>query len=255
MSDNSSKEIQWAIKVEDVSLDIAPSNQRRVNLKKKVLQSATGGLLSVKKGRQTVQALRNVSCVINEGSRVALLGHNGAGKSTFLRVISGIYMPSKGRVLARHKVHPMIHKGIITGVELSGFDAIKGHYLLQHGSLLGFDSFAREVVEFSEIGDFINLPVKSYSEGMFSRLVFSILTTESHKCLALDEGFGTGDAAFQEKAQKRLETFMKRTSTLVLASHSESLIRKFCTRGLVFKHGSVIFDGDIEEAYKALYSA
>jgi lipopolysaccharide transport system ATP-binding protein len=104
-------------------------------------------------------------------------------------------------------------------------------------------------VEFCELGDFIHLPMKTYSEGMSARLMFSLLTSGRHECLALDEGFGAGDARFFERAQQRLEKFIESTGTLFLASHSEPLLRQFCKRGLVFDQGKITFDGPLEEAF------
>ena len=143
----------------------------------------------------------------------------------------------------------MIAKSPITSVELSGLDAIKAHYLIHNKSEKGFDEFARNVIEFSELEDSIEKPIKTYSEGMQARLMFSILTEERHECLALDEGIGTGDSRFHKKAEERLSTFLKNTGTLFLASHSETLIRMFCERGLVFEGGKIVKDGTIEECY------
>jgi lipopolysaccharide transport system ATP-binding protein len=116
------------------------------------------------------------------------------------------------------------------------------------GNLRGFSEFVEGVVEFSGLGDFIHLPVKTYSEGMAARLLFSMLTAFNHECLAMDEGFGAGDFSFYEKAQQRLQTFIQTAGTLFLASHSDLLLRQFCQRGLVFDQGSIVFDGELEEA-------
>tara|TARA_Y100001968_G_scaffold185138_1_gene169563 strand:- start:172 stop:576 length:405 start_codon:yes stop_codon:yes gene_type:complete len=114
--------------------------------------------------------------------------------------------------------------------------------------LTGFDDFLEDIVDFSGLGSFINLPIKTYSDGMCARLMFSMLTSYQHECLAIDEGFGTGDADFFERAQKRLQSFMDATTTLILASHSESLLKQFCIRGIVFNQGSIVYDGSIDAA-------
>ena len=189
-----------------------------------------------------------------EGERVALIGHNGAGKSTFLKLISGIYTATSGCFERRVRVFPMIQKSFITSPELSGFQAIKAHYLMVKGNLRGFDGFCEGVIEFSGLGDFIYLPVKTYSEGMSSRLLFSMLTAFSHECLAMDEGFGAGDCNFYEKAQQRLQTFIERAGTLFLASHSDNLLEQFCHRGLVFDQGSIVYDGPLDAALKFYHS-
>ena len=142
----------------------------------------------------------------------------------------------------------MIQKAFITPPDLSGVQAAKAHYLLQHGNLRGFEKFLDEVLDFSGLGDFIRLPIKGYSEGMASRLLFSLLTSGSYDCLALDEGFGTGDARFFERAQQRMKDFIASAGTLLLASHSDDLLRQFCTRGLVFSEGMIVYDGNLEAA-------
>ena len=120
--------------------------------------------------------------------------------------------------------------------------------MLQQGNLRGFSEYLSEIVEFSELGDFIHLPMKGYSEGMAARLLFALLTSGSHDCLALDEGFGAGDARFFERAKTRLEQFITAAGTLILASHSEDLLRRFCRRGLVFNQGQIIFDGPLVDS-------
>ena len=142
----------------------------------------------------------------------------------------------------------MIQKSFITGPELSGLQAVKGHYLLMHGNLRGFHAFLQEIIDFSELGDFIHLPMKGYSEGMSARLLFALLTSGSHDCLALDEGFGAGDARFFERAQQRLGEFIDASGTLILASHSDALLRQFCRRGLVFNQGEIVFDGPLDKS-------
>lgn len=240
--------IDNALELDNVWLKI-PINTREVRtLKKAIVRSVTGGALRSTAKGTSIEALRGVTCNIEHGERVALIGHNGAGKSTFLRLISGIYQPTSGHFRASCAVYPMIQKSFITGAELSGVDAVKGHYLLMKGKLSGFEEYLEEITEFSELGGFIHLPMKGYSEGMSARLLFALLTSGRHECLALDEGFGAGDSRFFNRAQKRLETFIESAGTLVLASHSDELLRKFCNRGLVFSQGKIIFDGPLENS-------
>jgi len=245
------KEIEVAdpipvLELRDVWLRI-PVNTREVRtLKKALIRSVTGGALRKTAKGTEIEALRGITCTIHHGERVALIGHNGAGKSTFLRLISGIYVATSGWFRASCPVFPMIHKSFITGPELSGLQAVKGHYLLMHGHLRGFQEYLQKIVDFSELGDFIHLPMKGYSEGMSARLLFALLTSGSHDCLALDEGFGAGDARFFERAQRRLEHFIQTAGTLILASHSDGLLRQFCQRGLVFNQGQIVFDGPLD---------
>ena len=150
-------------------------------------------------------------------------------------------------------VYPMIQKSLITSAELSGLQAVKAHYLMMHGNMKGFDDFLADVREFSGLGDYINLPVKGYSQGMLARLLFAVLTGVTHECLALDEGIGAGDNNFVEAAQHRLDAFIQGAGTLFLASHTDALLRRFCTRGLVFDQGRIVYDGELEQALTHYY--
>ena len=237
-----------ALHLEDVRLDIPVFTNETRSLKASLIRSMTGGSLRRQRGGAVVTALQHISCTIYQGERVALIGHNGAGKSTFLRLISGIYQPTAGLFHAQVPVFPMIHKSFITSDELSGLQAVKAHYLLVHGNLRGFRAFQEDVEEFAGLGDFIHLPVKTYSQGMAARLLFAVLTSGSHDCLAMDEGFGAGDNNFYERAQVRLERFLDSAGTLLLASHAERLLERFCTRGLVFSEGRIVFDGPLEKS-------
>jgi ABC-type polysaccharide/polyol phosphate transport system ATPase subunit len=236
------------LELQDVWLRIPVLTKETRSLKKTLIRSVTGGMLRRSGGGAEIVALRGINCKIHPGERVALIGHNGAGKSTFLRLVSGIYQPNSGSFHARCNVFPMIQKSFITSPALSGMQAAKGHYLVMHGNLKGFDRFIEDVIEFSGLGDFIHLPMKGYSEGMSARLLFSMLTASRHECLALDEGLGAGDARFFERAQKRMEDFIGSAGTLILASHADGLLRNFCQRGLVFDQGEIVCDAPLEEA-------
>jgi len=236
------------LELQDVWLRIPVLTMETRSLKKVLIRSVTGGALRKSGSGAEIEALRGISCTISHGERVALIGHNGAGKSTFLRLISGIYQPTSGSFRAYCPVFPMIQKSFITSPDLSGMQAAKGHYLLMHGNLRGFDAFIEDVIDFSGLGDFIHLPMKGYSEGMGARLLFSMLTASQHDCLAMDEGFGAGDARFFERAQRRMEDFIGSAGTLLLASHANELLRQFCTRGLVFHQGQIVCDAPLDEA-------
>ena len=243
-----------ALRLEKVTLQIPVFTTETRSLKSALIRSVTGGQLSRGRSGAVITALHNVSCTVHEGERIALIGHNGAGKSTFLKLISGIYAASGGRFERWVRVFPMIQKSFVTSPELSGLQAIKAHFLMVQGNLRGFEEFCDGVIEFSGLGDFIRLPLKTYSEGMSARLLFSILTAFSHECLAMDEGFGAGDQSFYEKAQQRMHSFIAQAGTLLLASHSDSLLRQFCQRGLVFDQGTIVFDGDLSSALKFYHS-
>ena len=248
LTESVSQSKQIAIKLSQVSLDIPVATTETRSLKGSLVRSMTGGKLQNSNRMATISALSNVSCTVYQGERVALIGHNGAGKSTFLRLISGIYASTSGHIEKNVYIHPMINKSLNTSFELSGYQAIKSHYLINTKSLAGFDQFCERVVSFSGLGDFVRLPVKTYSEGMVARLVFSLFTETPYECLAMDEGLGTGDVNFYEKAETRLREFVSSAGTLFLASHSADLLKRFCDRGFVFSEGSIKFDGPLSEA-------
>ena len=240
--------------LENVGLEIPVLTTETRSLKSTLIRSVTGGRLNRSRGGAVVTALQDISVTIHQGGRVALIGHNGAGKSSFLRLVSGIYQHTSGHFKAHVPVFPMIHKGFITSPELSGLQAIKAHHLLVHGHLRGFEEYRDDVIDFSGLGDFIHLPVKTYSQGMAARLLFAVLTGGSHDCLAMDEGLGAGDTSFYEKAQERLTRFLSSAGTLLLASHSDELLRRFCRRGLVFDSGRLVFSGPLEKALDYYHS-
>ena len=236
------------LELENVGLEIPVFTTETRSLKASLLRSVTGGHLRRRGAGAVVTALEDINLTIHRGGRVALIGHNGAGKSTFLRLVSGIYRHTSGHFKAHVPVFPMIHKSFITSPELSGLQAIKAHFLLANGHLHGFEAFCDDVISFSGLGDFIHLPLKTYSQGMEARLLFAVLTGMSHDCLAMDEGFGAGDTSFYDKAQERMTRFLSSAGTLLLASHSDELLRRFCRRGLVFDSGRLVFSGPLESA-------
>ena len=237
-----------AIIIKNISLDIPILGSESRNIKRSIINSVTGGALSKKKGLMTVKALSNLNLVINKGERVALIGHNGSGKSCLLRLISGIYKPSSGSIYTEVEVYPMIQKSFLTSDELTGVDAAKAFYLMSSNSDKDYQEYLDEIIEFSGLGSYIYLPIKTYSEGMSARLLFSILTSFKHDFLVIDEGFGTGDTDFYEKAEKRMKSFIEETGTLILASHSEELLTQFCDRGIVLSKGSLVFDGSLSDS-------
>jgi lipopolysaccharide transport system ATP-binding protein len=236
------------LELERVCLQIPVFTTEMRSIGSTLLRSVTGGRMSRERRGAVIDALRDLNLTVGHGERVALIGHNGAGKSTFLRLISGIYSPSSGRLRVHTFVYPMISRSFVTSTELSGLQAVKAHYLMMHGNLRGFEAFADDVKQFCGLGDYIHLPIKGYSQGMTARLLFALLTGIPHQCLAIDEGIGTGDSRFMEAAERRLDAFIQGAGTLFLASHSDSLLKRFCVRGLVFDQGMIVYDGPLQKA-------
>ena len=237
------------INLKNISVSYPILGQDRFSLKKQLISSLVGGRISFKEnGMQQVDALTDISLNVESGQIVGLVGHNGSGKTSFIRLISGIYRPTNGYFKTFVDIYPMVERSFIVELELTGVESAKAHYLMMNNSLKGFQAFLDDVIEFSGLGDYIYLPLKTYSEGMSSRLMFALLTYQYHECLALDEGLGTGDKAFYNKAQQRLNSFLRKSGSLFIASHSKQLLRKFCFRGIVFSSGKLVFDGELEEA-------
>jgi len=236
------------LSLENVSLTIPIFCKTELSLKKSFYRAVSGSKVSSKNNLSSVQALNSLNLDIYRGDKIALIGHNGSGKSTFIRLVSNIYSPTSGRIHKKVKPYPMLAPSFIVPDVLTGRDAAKAHYLFRYRNLRGFDDYLNEIIDFSGLGDFISLPIRTYSAGMQNRLIFSILTFDKHEFLAIDEGFGSGDIDFYDKAQARLKEFISNSGTLIFASHSNEILYKFCTRGLVFSCGSIVYDGSLEDA-------
>lgn len=191
-------------------------------------------------------ALHEITLRIEPGDRVGIVGLNGAGKSTLLKTISGIYKPHQGRIAIRGRLTPLMELGAGFDPEQTGR---KNIYL--NGALLGFSPAEmkikeREIEEFSELGEFLDLPVKYYSSGMHGRLAFSIATMTEPEILMIDEVFATGDGHFVEKSTQRIQQMVEASTILVVVSHDVSQIRRLCNRVIFLDHGNLIGDGDPE---------
>jgi ABC-2 type transport system ATP-binding protein len=194
-----------------------------------------------------IQALSNLNLELRTGDRMALVGHNGAGKTTLLRVIAGIYEPVTGHVSKRGRIAPLFDVGLCMDPETTGYDNI---YL--RGLLLGLNrrqiySRIDEIADFSELGTFLDMPIRTYSTGMQARLAFAISTSIEPDILLLDEGIAAGDAAFLTKANKRMHELVDKAGILVFASHSEEHLQRFCNKAVLLERGRVRNEGRLEE--------
>ena len=195
-------------------------------------------------------AVRHVSLDIEPGEAIALVGHNGSGKSTLLKTIAGVLMPDEGEVLVQGRISPMIELGAGFDPELSGRDNI-----FLNGALLGFSRKQMEgkfdrIVAFSELGDFIDMPIKNYSSGMYARLGFAIAQDVEPDILIVDEVLAVGDERFQEKCKARIRDFRSAGITFCFVSHNYEAARELCPRAAVLHHGRLAFDGPIGQAWE-----
>lgn len=226
------------------------------SLKNALIASTIGGRVMADRSRDIqVEALSDLSLHIEHGERVALVGHNGAGKSTVLRTLAGIYEPYTGRVVVEGRTVPLFDMALGMDMESTGHENI-----LLRGMFLGFsrkeiNRRAPAIAEFAGLGSFLNIPVKAYSSGMVARLAFAISTAIEPDVLLIDEGVGAGDAAFLDRANRRLEELIERTRVLVLASHDENLLRRWCNRGFLFEKGRCVMAGPVEEVLERYHQS
>lgn len=218
------------------------------SLKQQVIQTMTGGRLSSNNtDRVVVRALENVSMSLRSGDRLALLGHNGAGKSTLLRLLAGVYEPVAGTVKIEGRIAPMFDISLGMDPESTGYENIFLRALYLGIKAKDIKERVEEIAEFAELGDFLYLPVRTYSTGMAIRLAFAISTTIDPEIILLDEWLGAGDASFIKKAEARMHELVARAGIVVLASHNTEIVRKVCNKAMLFEHGQVIAAGDVEE--------
>ncbi len=213
--------------------------------------SRTGGEIDVARG--VVTALRDISFELRDGDRLGLMGHNGAGKTTMLRLLAGAYPPTRGRITTIGSISTLFNATPGINAEGTGRENIITCGLHLGLSRRQIAAKMDEIIDFAELGDFIDLPVRIYSAGMMTRLGFSIVTAVEPEILLLDEGLATGDAQFARKASEKMNQLIASSSILVLASHSEALLAETCTRCIMLEHGRIIADGgakDTVETYR-----
>ena len=215
----SALETELSLKNVSVSFPIYSSGSR--SLKKRLLFRGTGGqIANDANNRIVVEALRNVSLSLMAGDRVALIGSNGAGKTTLLRVMAGVYEPFAGEVISCGRISPMFDIGLGIDHEISGYDNIRLRGLILGLTADEIEERMPDIVEFTELGDYLDIPVRAYSSGMMTRLTFAVATCFSPEILLMDEWIMAGDAGFMAKAQHRVQSFVERANILVLASHN-----------------------------------
>tara|TARA_R110002110_G_scaffold376568_2_gene586612 strand:- start:120815 stop:121570 length:756 start_codon:yes stop_codon:yes gene_type:complete len=211
-----------------------------------------GGKVGITKSNKlVVSALNGVTLDIEDGARLGLIGHNGSGKSTLLRILAGIYEPSGGTVEIDGKVSTLFDVSLGMDMDVSGYDNIRLQGLIFGMTPKEIELAIPDIHEFTQLGDFLGLPIRTYSSGMLTRLSFALATALKPDILLMDEVIGAGDAAFFSRAEARLEKLLGRTNIMVLASHSTGIIREFCTQALVLEQGEVVYYGDVEAAIEA----
>lgn len=241
--------------LDDVTVEFPIYDGGHRSLRRALLTMSVGGAILRRDRRHlAVRALDEVSLDIRDGDRVGLVGHNGAGKSTLLRVLAGLYQPAKGHVTIEGRVAPLFNLGTLLDGEMTGYENIDRAAVLLEMPYRRRRELKDEVIAFTELGDFLALPVKTYSAGMQLRLSFALMTAQEPDILLADEVLGVGDASFMAKATARMESFRNRTSILVLASHSDAQIRQTCNKAAWLEHGRLVQFGPAAEVVAAYVS-
>jgi homopolymeric O-antigen transport system ATP-binding protein len=244
------------LSLENVSVSFPIYHGGSRSLKKSLLFRGSGGqLASDASHRITVEALRNVSLQFGAGDRVALVGTNGAGKTTLLRVMAGVYEPVSGIVRSRGRISPMFDIALGIDGDISGYDNIRLRGLILGLTAQQIEERMADIAEFTELGDYLDIPVRTYSSGMMTRLTFAVATCFAPEVLLMDEWIVAGDAGFLTRAQRRIEAFVEKAGILVLASHSSDICRQWCNKAVWMERGEVKMHGEIDSVLDRYNSA
>lgn len=228
------------LRLKDCSLHLPVYGAGNRSLKQMVLSAATGGKIAATSRHITVvEALRNVTLDIQSGDRVGLSGHNGAGKTTLLRMLAGIYEPTFGTYSHGGRITSLLDVTLGLDLEATGYENILIRGLILGASKAEMKRLTPEIAEFSELGDYLSMPVRTYSSGMVLRLAFSIVTSVPADVLLMDEWLSVGDASFVSKAEERMKSFVGQASIMVLASHNPKIIGELCNMKVTLEHGEI----------------
>jgi ABC-2 type transport system ATP-binding protein len=239
------------IETRDAWVEFPIFDAKTRSLKKAFLGKAGGAIGRNADNVVVIEALRDITMTLKVGDRVGLVGHNGAGKATLLRLLSGIYEPTRGNTVIRGRVAPVFDLGVGMDPEITGYEniIIRGLFLGQTRKQML--AKVDEIAEFTELGEYLSMPLRTYSTGMRVRLAMGVVTSIDPEILLLDEGIGAVDAEFLTKARARLQALVERSGILVFASHSNEFLARLCKTAMWIDHGTVRLTGGIEEVVRA----
>ena len=243
------------ISVRDAGIDIPVFGAGGHSLKVSLLRKAVGGRFLQTGNNLTVKALSNINLEARDGSRIGLVGHNGAGKTTLLRLLAGVYPPTTGRVRIEGRVSPMFDIALGMSPDATGVENIKVCGALWGLSAEEISAGINDVIEFTELGEYIKVPVRTYSAGMMLRLSFAIATLRRPEILLLDEVIGVGDSAFQSKAKDRLTKIIDKSQIVVVSSHSVPIIKDLCDTCIWLDKGQIAGRGSVDDVLKAYHES
>jgi ABC-type polysaccharide/polyol phosphate transport system ATPase subunit len=249
-----------AIDVQDIYIDFPLYGQRHrslrnflvphaLNPRRRTPAGAVGGAIAAElSGKVLIKALDGVSFSLREGDRVGVIGHNGAGKTTLLRALAGVYEPTRGTMSISGTVTPMFSLSDGMDQDATGYENI-----WLRSAVLGFSreftaAHIDDIADFSELGDYLDMPIRTYSSGMFVRLSFAIATALDPQILVMDEMIGAGDARFLARAEARLKRMIERTGIMVVATHGASIVKNWCNKAMLLHHGKLAYLGGVDEA-------
>lgn len=228
------------IELDHVCIDLPIYNSLSRSFKHSLIKNAVGGSIGYGAAQVVVHALDDICLTLRPGDRLGLIGHNGAGKTTLLRVLAGTYPPTRGKAILQGRIVSFLDIMLGMDIEYSGVENILIRGLLYGISRRDMRRKIDEIVDFSGLEDFINLPMRTYSSGMMMRLAFSIATSIEADVILMDEWLSVGDKDFAEKAQTRLTNYLKSVDIMVMASHSPPLIERVCNRCIELVAGKII---------------
>lgn len=236
------------ISLKNIELEFPVYDNLSFSLRHTIVKTATGGILKKKQksNNYTVAALKNITFTLNKGDRLGLIGHNGSGKTTLLKVLAGIYAPTYGKLEIKGKISTLFDVLLGTYDDVTGYENLYLSSLIRGKTIKEAKKSLELMAKFTELGDYLNMPMRTYSNGMKLRVGFSAATDSTPDILLIDEIFGTGDQNFVEKSRERLQSLIKNTGILVFSSHSEELIKNFCNKVLVLEKGEIKFFGEVD---------
>jgi ABC-type polysaccharide/polyol phosphate transport system ATPase subunit len=241
--------------LENVSFSYPVYGLTNRSIKVTLARQMAGGRIAASHRAVSVRAINDLSFSLRPGDRLGLVGHNGSGKSTLLRLLAGLARPTSGRIVVDGRIIALIDKGLGIHPELSGYQNIELPLRLLGATDAEVKAAREEIPEWTGLGDFLNLPVRTYSEGMKARLLFAVCTALHGDILVMDEWLGAGDATFAARAAERIHRFLERTAILVLATHSPDLMRAFCNRVIWLDRGEMVAFGDTETVLQMYHAS
>ena len=239
------------IRLNQVSVEIPVYNFSDVSLRKLILGKTIGGRFVQSGAHMIVSALKNISFDIHDGDRVGLVGSNGSGKTTLLRVLAGVYAPTSGTSEVNGQVSPMLDTALGMSPDATGMENIWICGMLWGLTRKEIEASLDDIAEFTELGEYLRMPVRTYSTGMKLRLAFAIATVRKPDIFLLDEIIGVGDASFFQKAFARLLALVQQSRILFVASHTNAIIQQICNKAMWLHQGSLVAFGDVDEVLAA----